>query len=61
MIGLLKYGMGMPFNRFEGLQGSVGIPLPASTQWDIVHAQAQRARAGLRRVDPASGRGRRVA
>jgi transposase len=44
MIGLLKYGMGMPFNRFEGLQGSVGIPLPASTQWDIVHAQAQRAR-----------------
>ena len=44
MIGLLKYGMGMPFNRFEGLQGSVGIPLPASTQWDLVHVQAQRAR-----------------
>jgi len=44
MIGLLKYGMGMPFNRFESLQGSVGIPLPASTQWDLVHAQAQRAR-----------------
>jgi len=44
MIGLLKYGMGMPFNRFEGLQGSVGIPLPASTQWDIVHTQAERAR-----------------
>jgi transposase len=44
MIGLLKYGMGMPFNRFESLQGSVGIPLPASTQWDLVHTQAQRAR-----------------
>jgi transposase len=44
MIGLLKYGMGMPFNRFESLQGSVGIPLPASTQWDIVHAQAGNAR-----------------
>jgi transposase len=44
MIGLLKYGMGMPFNRFESLQGSVGIPLPASTQWDIVHAQAESAR-----------------
>jgi len=37
MIGLLKYGSGMPFNRLEGLQGDVGIPLPASTQWQIVH------------------------
>ena len=36
MIGLLKYGSGMPFNRLEGLQGDVGIPLPASTQWEIV-------------------------
>jgi transposase len=36
MIGLLKYGSGLPFNRLEGLQGSLGIPLPASTQWDIV-------------------------
>ena len=40
MIGLLKYGSGLPFNRFEGLQGYLGIPLPASTQWDIVHAVA---------------------
>jgi len=36
MIALLKYGSGLPFNRLEGLQGSLGIPLPASTQWDIV-------------------------
>jgi len=41
VIALLKYGRGMPFNRLEGLQGSLGIPLPASTQWDIVHAQAK--------------------
>jgi hypothetical protein len=40
MIALLKYGSGMPFNRFEGLQGNLGIPLPASTQWDIVRVQA---------------------
>jgi hypothetical protein len=38
MIGLLKYGTGMPFNRVQGLQGSCEIPLAASTQWDIVHA-----------------------
>jgi transposase len=36
MIALLKYGSGLPFNRLERLQGSLGIPLPASTQWEIV-------------------------
>jgi len=36
MIALLKYGSGLPFNRLERLQGSLGIPLPASTQWDIL-------------------------
>jgi len=41
MIGLLKYGSGLPFNRLEGLQGHLDIPLPASTQWDIVHALAK--------------------
>jgi transposase len=42
MIGLLKYGSGLPFNRLEGLQGYLEIPLPASTQWDIVRAVAAR-------------------
>jgi transposase len=42
MIALLKYGNGMPFYRMEGLQENLGIPLPTSTQWDIVHAQAER-------------------
>ena len=36
MIALLKYGSGLPFYRLEGLQESLGIPLPASTQWEIV-------------------------
>jgi len=36
MIALLKYGSGLPFNRLERLQGSLGIPLPAATQWEIV-------------------------
>jgi transposase len=36
MVALLKYGTGMPFNRLEGLQRSLGIPLPAGTQWDIL-------------------------
>ncbi len=42
MIALLKYGKGMPFYRMEGLQANLGIPMPTSTQWDIVHAQAER-------------------
>lgn len=36
MVALLKYGSGVPFYRLEQLQGSVGIPLPAATQWEIV-------------------------
>lgn len=36
MIALLKYGSGMPFNRLDRLQGLLGIPLPASTQWGLV-------------------------
>ncbi len=42
MIGLLKYGSGLPFNRLEGLQGRLDVPLPASTQWDVVHAVASK-------------------
>jgi hypothetical protein len=41
MMALLKYGTGLPFNRSQRLQGSLGIPLPASTQWDIVNAKAK--------------------
>ncbi len=36
MIALLKYGSGMPFHRLERLQADLQIPLPASTQWEIV-------------------------
>jgi transposase len=43
MIALLKYGNGMPFHREEKLQENLGVPLPASTQWDIVEAQGERA------------------
>jgi transposase len=37
MIGLLKYGSGLPFNRLQRLEGNLGIPLPAATQWEIVN------------------------
>ena len=40
MIGLLRYGAGLPFNRIEKLEQGFGIPLPASTQWEVVERAA---------------------
>jgi hypothetical protein len=42
MIALMKYGSGVPFNRLQRLQGNLGIPLPAATQWEIVEEVADR-------------------
>jgi transposase len=36
MIALLRYGSGFPWNRLERLQDSLGIPLPAATQCEIM-------------------------
>ncbi len=41
MIALLKYGSGMPFYRLQRLEDLLGIPLPASTQWEIVEETAE--------------------
>src|SRR5271170_7939001 len=45
MIALLKYGSGMPFYPLEKLEQALGIPLPASTQWEIVEDEAELIRA----------------
>jgi hypothetical protein len=37
IMGLLHYGCGLPFNRIEALQSNLGIPLPSSTQWDVLN------------------------
>jgi len=41
MIALLKYGTGVPFHRLERLEGQLGMPLPATTQWDLMAAAAK--------------------
>lgn len=41
MIALLKYGSGVPWDRLERLEASLGIPLPASTQCEIVAERAE--------------------
>jgi len=40
MIALLRYGSGFPWNRLEGLENNLGIPLPASTQCEIMAEMA---------------------
>jgi len=40
MMGLLKYGTGVPFYRLQRLEASLGIPLPAATQWEVVQRAA---------------------
>jgi transposase len=42
MIAILRYGGGFPMTRLEKLEQSLGIPLPASIQWEIVCAMAVR-------------------
>jgi hypothetical protein len=37
----MKYGSGIPFYRLEQLEELMGIPLPASTQWEIVEEAAE--------------------
>lgn len=37
MLALMKYGAGFPFHRLEKLQRNLGIPLPASTQWELAY------------------------
>jgi transposase len=41
MIALLRYGSGFPFTRLEKLESNLGIPLPASTQWEMAEELAE--------------------
>ena len=41
MIGMARYGIGLPFNRIAKVQKSFGVPLAPSTQWQIALQSAQ--------------------
>lgn len=40
MMAILRYGTGLPWNRLEFLQASLGLPLPASTQCEKTQVAA---------------------
>jgi len=42
MIALLRYGSGFPMKRLENLQAGFGVPLPASTQWEVAEKEADK-------------------
>ena len=41
MIAQLRDGSGVPLQRLERLEGNLGIPLPAATQWEVVEEAAE--------------------
>jgi len=41
IVGVLRYGEGLPWNRIQRIQRSHGVPLPASTQWELVRDAAE--------------------
>jgi transposase len=57
MIALLKYGSGMPFNRLETLQEGLQVPLPATTQWEIVEEVAGLAKPAWEKMLSAAAQG----
>jgi transposase len=40
MMAMLRYGTGMPLNRLGHLQNNLQMPVPASTQWEVVRDRA---------------------
>ena len=40
MMIVLRYGMGMPLHRLEIMQRFLGVPVPASTQWEVTRSRA---------------------
>ena len=42
MLGVLRYGSGLPFYRTAKLQTALGVHLAASTQWDVIEKMADR-------------------
>lgn len=40
MLAVLRYGSGLPLHRLAGLQAALGIPLAASTAWEVTEQLA---------------------
>ncbi len=50
MAAVLRYGSGLPMNRIEALQHGMGVPFPASTQWELMRDAAGLMQAAYREL-----------
>ena len=41
MLGLMRFGSGLPHYRMEKMQKDFGVPLPQSTQWELMEESAK--------------------
>lgn len=41
MIGIMRFGGGLPHYRMEKMQKDLGVPLPAATQWELMEQSAR--------------------
>lgn len=41
MIGMMRFGGGMPHYRMEKMQKDLGVPLPSATQWELMAQSAR--------------------
>jgi transposase len=57
MIALLRYGSGVPWYRLQGLEKSLGIPLPMATQCEIVTETAVLLQPALQELTRQAARG----
>jgi hypothetical protein len=40
MLALCRYSVGVPHNRLEAMQRNLKLPVPASTQWEVIQENA---------------------
>lgn len=57
MIALLRYGSGVPWYRLQGLEKSLGIPLPVATQCEIVAETAVKLQPALQELTRQAAQG----
>lgn len=57
MIAMLRYGRGFPWKRLESLENSLGIPLPAATQCEIMAETAVRLQPALEELQRQAAQG----
>jgi len=48
MLALMRYGAGLPMYRTGKWQNHFGVPLPASTQWELIEAASEYRRSSTR-------------